>query len=140
MARQHRGTTPGEADPDTRSPGPGRNEVALSGRLSAAAQERVLPSGDALVTFRIVVPRLDATTHTAGRTGERRPGQVDTIDVVCWSARTRRTALRLGAGAGIDVEGSLRRRFFGTAEGRQSRYEVEARTLRRARGSSANDT
>ncbi|AXG13320.1 single-stranded DNA-binding protein [Intrasporangium calvum] len=140
MARQHRAATPGETGPEAGRPGPGRNEVALSGRLSAAAEERVLPSGDTLVTLRIVVPRAEATTRAGGRTGERRPGQVDTIDVVCWSARTRRTALRLEPGAGIDVEGSLRRRFFATPGGRQSRYEVEARTLRRAHGTSANDT
>lgn len=108
-----------------------RNEVRLCGRLSAPAEERTLPSGDVIVTLRIVIPRLHPTRRTGASDSESRPGQVDTIDVVCWSAGTRRKALRLDAGATIEVEGSLRRRFFATPSGRQSRYEVEARTVRR---------
>ncbi|MDT7548546.1 MAG: hypothetical protein QOE84_940, partial [Actinomycetota bacterium] len=34
-----------------------RNEVALVGRVSAPAEERVLPSGDVLLTWRVVVDR-----------------------------------------------------------------------------------
>ncbi|MDC5697458.1 single-stranded DNA-binding protein [Intrasporangium calvum] len=127
------------ASPPTRAPSSTRNEVALCGRLSAAAEERVLPSGDALVTLRVIVPRTE-TRGRRGPDGEKRQGQVDTIDVVCWSARTRRTALRLEPGVTIEVEGSLRRRFFGTPGGRQSRYEVEARTLRRLHGDGRSDT
>ena len=33
----------------------GANEVRLAGRLAAAAEERALPSGDVLVSFRLVV-------------------------------------------------------------------------------------
>jgi single-strand DNA-binding protein len=106
------------------------NEVHLCGRLSAPAEERTLPSGDVIVTLRIVVPRSRTSRRAGSSDGESRPGQVDTIDVVCWSAGTRRTALRLDAGATIEIEGSLRRRFFATPSGRQSRYEVEAQTLR----------
>ena len=35
---------------------PVRNEVLLAGRVSAAPSERELPSGDRVVTFRLVLP------------------------------------------------------------------------------------
>ncbi|HSP61202.1 MAG TPA: single-stranded DNA-binding protein, partial [Ornithinimicrobium sp.] len=57
----------------------------------------------------------------------------DTIEVACWSARTRRTASRFPGGQTVEVRGSLRRRVFGTGGGRASRYEVEAAAVRRVR-------
>ncbi len=112
---------------------PALNEVALRGRASAPGEERTLPSGDVIVTLRVVVPRDGSTAArrppSAGR--EARRAAVDTIDVVCWTARTRRVALRLAAGDGVEVEGALRRRFYGGPGGRQSRYEVEAARVRR---------
>lgn len=124
-------TTPGQ------EAAPVRNEVILWGRLAAPAEERVLPSGDAIVTLRVVIPRRG--TRLEGARAERK-GQVDTIDVVCWTKSTRRTALRLQPGATVEVEGALRRRFFGGAAGRQSRYEVEAGRLRRLAGTRSADT
>ena len=126
-------TTPTRATPkaDDGAVGDVRNEVRLCGRLSAPAEERTLPSGDVIVTLRVVIPRSRTARRTGSSDGEPRSGQVDTIDVVCWSAATRRAALRLDAGVGIEIEGSLRRRFFATPSGRQSRYEVEAQTVRR---------
>lgn len=106
-----------------------RNEVILWGRLPAAPEERVLPSGDRIVLLRVVIPRRPGPGRTEPSQLTRQ--RVDTIDVVCWSARTRRTALRLTEGEWIEVEGALRRRFFAGAGGRQSRYEVEAAVLRR---------
>jgi single-strand DNA-binding protein len=111
----------------------GRNEVVLCGRLAAPAEERELPSGDRIAMLRVVVPRGDPPRHRRAAEGPRR-ATVDTIDVVCWSAATRRTAMRLRADEQVEVEGALRRRFFGGAGGRQSRYEVEAKGLRRASG------
>ena len=116
---------------DDRAAGDVRNEVRLCGRLSAPAEERTLPSGDVIVTLRIIVPRSRTARRTGSSEGEAHSGQVDTIDVVCWSAGTRRAALRLEAGVTIEIEGSLRPRFFATPSGRQSRYEVEAQTVRR---------
>ena len=103
----------------------GHNTVTLVGRISGEVVERELPSGDELTTFRVVVPR---EVQPAG------PARGDTIDVACWSARTRRVAGRLEEGAVVAVEGALRRRFFAAGAGRASRYEVEARRLRRTRG------
>jgi single-strand DNA-binding protein len=112
-----------------------RNEVILWGRLAADAEERILPSGDTIATLRMVVTRRGGPPRprSAAASGSRR-ASVDTIDVVCWSAATRRAAMRLHAGDTIEVEGALRRRFFGSAAGRQSRYEVEAGLLRRLSG------
>lgn len=93
------------------------NEVRLRGRWTAAA-ERELPSGDVVVTARLVVPR-------AG------PG-VDTIDCAVWKAATRRRAMKVVAGSTVEVDGSLRRRFWRTPSGAASRYEVEVSALRRA--------
>ena len=106
------------------------NEVILVGRVSAAPEQRDLPSGDQVVTLRVVVDR------PPGRGSTRR--QVDVIDVACWSRRTQRSALALAADDPVRVEGSLRRRFFAAGAGRASRYEVEAARLvrvnRRAAG------
>lgn len=114
------------------------NEVQLIGRVSGVPLERELPSGDALVQLRVVVPRPAARSRRTARetdddTGAAPPRprtQVDTIDVACWTARTRAGALRLRDGAGVEVAGALRRRFFRTGAGRSSRYEVEARSIR----------
>lgn len=116
-------------------PAVARNEVAIAGRLSVTPEEKELPSGDLIVTLRVVVPR-GAAPHGRRSGGEApvRRATVDTIDVVCWTASSRRAALRLGQGEEVEVEGALRRRFFGGAAGRQSRYEVEASAVRRARG------
>ncbi len=108
------------------------NEVTLRGRLAAAAEERELPSGDRIVTLRIVVPREGGPVRRKSADGARRRATVDTIDVVCWSALTRRAALRLRPDDQVAVEGALRRRFFGGSAGPQSRYEVEAVKVRRA--------
>lgn len=99
------------------------NEVRLVGRISIDAQERELPSGDRMAQLRVVVPR----AADAG------PGRVDTIDVACWSARTRRSARGLKAQDTVEVVGALRRRFFRTGTVTVSRYEVEALTLKRLR-------
>jgi single-strand DNA-binding protein len=101
------------------------NTVTVVGRVSAAPEARVLPSGDELVSFRVIVPRAPGGRHEGART------QVDVIDIACWSARTRRSAKRLEADDDIRVEGALRRRFFRAGAGAASRYEVEARSVRR---------
>lgn len=98
------------------------NEVTLVGRVSASPEQRELPSGDRLVTLRVVVDR-PPTKGTTKRT-------VDVIDVACWSKRTQRTAAGLAADDRVRVEGALRRRFFAAGGGgRSSRYEVEATRL-----------
>ena len=99
------------------------NEVRLVGRVSAPVDERDLPSGDTVGQLRLVVPRAEGS----------RGASVDTIDVACWSGRTRLAARRLQPGDEVEVVGSLRRRFFRTGTGTASRYEVEAAGVRRLR-------
>lgn len=101
------------------------NEVRLVGRVSGEPTVRTMPSGDELVQLRVVVPRPERRGDPA------RGRQVDTIDVACWAARARRSAARLPDGQGVEVRGSLHRRFFATATGRASRYEVDATSIRR---------
>lgn len=102
------------------------NAVQLRGRISAVPQTRELPSGDLVVTFRVAVPR-------PRRRGGGSRAVVDAIDIACWTARTRGYAVRLAVGDAVEVESALRRRFFASGDGRVSRYEVEASTLRRPR-------
>jgi single-strand DNA-binding protein len=101
------------------------NEIRLVGRVSGEPTTRALPSGDAVTTLRVVVPRAPT------RPSRDRTAPVDTIDVACWTARARRSAQSLGAGQVVAVEGSLRRRFFRAGGATASRYEVEASTVRR---------
>lgn len=103
------------------------NEVRLVGRLSQAPVERVLPSGDVLWSFRVVVPR--AGPGRSGRAG------VDALDCAAWSGRARRSVRSWQPGDVVQVVGSVRRRFFRTEAGPASRVEVdvsEARLVRRA--------
>lgn len=102
------------------------NVVQLVGRVSAQPESRELPSGDELITFRLIVPR---PPSRRGGVGERTT--VDVIDIACWSARVRRAAARLSPDLTVRVEGALRRRFFQTPGGAASRYEVEATSVRR---------
>ncbi|TQJ10300.1 single-stranded DNA-binding protein [Lapillicoccus jejuensis] len=109
---------------------PGVNQVLLVGRVSTSAHEQEMPSGDVLVTLRLVVPR--PASRTLG--DRRRPRvPVDTIEIACWSAATRRRALRFSGGELVEVSGALRRRFYRAGAVALSRYEVEARSLRRVR-------
>ena len=107
---------------------PACNEVALVGRMSAPAQERTLPSGDVLLTWRVVVdrPSQRRVTPAGGRAVT-----IDTIDCVAWTRGVRRTAGTFAAGDVVRVEGALRRRFWRGEGGASSRYEVEAAVVRR---------
>ncbi len=106
-------------------PVPVLNQVRLRGRW-AGAVERELPSGDVLVSARLVVAR-DG------------PG-VDTIDCAVWRPDLRRRALAVPDGTVMEVDGSLRRRFWRTPTGPASRYEVEVTALRRASGATSAPT
>jgi single-strand DNA-binding protein len=97
-----------------------RNALELVGRLSGEPQERELPSGDRLVTFRLVVER----EQRPGAAGKSR-ARVDTLDCVAWGARVRRNALGWQDGCTLEVAGALRRRFRRTPSGPTSRVEVE---------------
>lgn len=105
-----------------------RNEVMLVGRVSGEPQERELPSGDVLVSWRVVVER--PAPRRAPPPGVRAT-TVDTLDCVAWLAPVRRTARALAEGDVVAVEGALRRRFWRAGAGAASRTEVEVEQLRR---------
>ncbi len=105
-----------------------RNEVVLVGRVAAAAEERELPSGDLLCTWRLVVDRPPTPPR---RQAVGRPVTVDTLDCTAWSAQVRRTARGLQPGDVVEVSGSLRRRFWRAGAAAASRCEVEVASVRR---------
>ena len=104
-----------------------KNEVRLVGRLSQAPEERVLPSGDSVWTFRVVVAR--------PRSAARSRQAVDAIECAAWSARARRSVSSWAADDVVEVAGALHRRFFRSGGAVASRVEVEmssGRLIRRA--------
>ena len=99
------------------------NVVRLVGDLAAAAQDRELPGGDWVSTFRVSV-RTDPTAN-----GHR--GRSDSIDCVAVTAATRNELAEYEPGDVIEVSGSLRHRYWRAGSGLNSRYEVEVVSLRR---------
>lgn len=99
-----------------------RNDVFVTGRLSTYVDERTLPSGDEVASWRLIVDR----PANASR------GGIDAIDCVAFPARLRRAAMKWQPGEVIEVEGALRRRFWRTSSGTASRFEIEvSRAVRR---------
>ncbi len=96
-----------------------RNQVTLCGRVSSAPEPRELPSGDTVVTFRLVIPR----ERTAMTAKSRQPS--DWVHCAAWSARARRSAAAWQVGDQVEVEGALRRRFYRDGGGATTRLEVE---------------
>lgn len=107
------------------APAAARNVVSLTGRVSSMPVERELPSGDRVVTFRIVMPR-EQTPMTA------KSKQVsDWVDCAAWGGRVRRSVAAWQVDDQVEIEGALRRRFFRDAGGSSTRLEVEVLTARR---------
>ena len=98
------------------------NQVALIGRLSGEAKEKVLPSGSKVVEFRLIIER------EKDRSGSKQ--LVDTIDIAAWSAAGRKSALKLDENAWISVNGAIRRRFWQSPTGLASRWQVEASEIK----------
>ena len=101
------------------------NEVRLVGRMAVEPSRRELPSGDVLVSFRVVVSR-------APRRGAKAGGPtVDTLDCAAWRADVQRSVARVADGDLVELHGSLRRRFWRVGTGAASRSEVEVVRLKR---------
>ncbi len=99
------------------------NEVRIRGRVAAVPEERELPSGDRIVTARLVVAR------PAGAARQRQP--VDVLDCVAWTRRAQRLVAGWAPGSVVEVEGAIRRRFRRRAGAVTSRVEIEVRRARR---------
>jgi single-strand DNA-binding protein len=98
---------------------PGQNSVALRGRVSSAPLERELPSGDTILTFRMVLVRDKSPMTTRSKQSS------DWVDCVAWGGRARRSVATWRVDDIVEIEGALRRRFF-RMDGRTStRVEVE---------------
>lgn len=110
--------------------GESRNEVVLIGRVSGTPQQRELPSGDLLVSWRVVLER--PPTRRPRRPGSRQV-TIDVVDCVAWAAGARRAARGLSDGDVVWLQGALRRRFWRGGAGANSRTEVEVASLRRLR-------
>lgn len=108
---------------------PHRNSILLTGRLADVPEERTLPSGDVIVSFRLVVAR-DAVRRDKLRP-DRPVVTVDTLECTGWRADVRRTARTWQAGDVIEVNGALRRRFFRAGPAAASRYSVEVAKAKR---------
>jgi single-strand DNA-binding protein len=89
------------------------NDVLLRGRVSQEAVEKLLPSGDKVVEFRLIVSR------------DNQSG-VDTLDIGSWNSKSRRTALSLLPDEWVEISGSIHRRFWSSPAGIASRWQVEA--------------
>jgi single-strand DNA-binding protein len=90
------------------------NVVVVKGRLSRQPEWRELGSGDVVVSYELTVDR---------------PGEKAETVPVSWPPQTERAAEKaasLEAGDELVVVGRVRRRFFRTAAGTQSRTEVVA--------------
>jgi single-strand DNA-binding protein len=111
---------------------PDRNDVALRGRVAAAPVALELPSGDPLVTLRLVVRRPPPTSPRKGAP------VVDTFDCSAWRAGVRRTVRAWAEGDVVEVAGSLRRRFWRGPTGPHSRWEIELTSARRISRSGAS--
>lgn len=101
------------------------NEVRIRGRVSRPPEERVLPSGDVLWTFRVVVRR------SPDRSGSQQT--VDVLECAAWSPRARRSVAAWSADDLVEVCGAVRRRFFRAGGAPTSRVEIEMVSGRRVR-------
>lgn len=105
------------------------NEVRLTGRVTSGPEERTLPSGDVIVTFRMSMGR----SPTPGSRGSRQ--RSDWVDCVAFGGRARHTVGSWQPGDRVSVEGALRRRFYRAGDGSATRLELEVlKATRVARG------
>lgn len=106
-----------------------RNDVVLRGRLSAPAEVRTMPSGDTVVSFRLIVRRPEP----------RARGQsVDVLTCISYDRALQRRAAAWQPGDSVEVEGALQRRFWRTGTGTASVCEVNCRRGRKVpRGAAA---
>jgi single-strand DNA-binding protein len=101
------------------------NEVCLRGRVSGVPAERELPSGDRVVSARLIVARPPGLARQRQR--------VDVLDCVAWTPKLRQVLGRWQPGAVVEVRGAIRRRFRRGPVGLTSRVEIEVASARRVR-------
>jgi single-strand DNA-binding protein len=120
------------ADPPADDPDEAANDVRLVGRVTSVPVVVDLPSGDALVSFRISVPRSAGAAKAVATTNQR----VDSIPCSAWSAALRRRIAGWRPGDTVEVTGAVCCRFYQAGGATRSRVEVvasSARIIRRSR-------
>lgn len=126
-------TRPTRSGPPEEDGEPGVNDVRLLGRLTSVPVVVDLPSGDALVSFRVSVPRRPGVP----RSGSTAAGQrVDSIPCSAWSAPLRRRIASWRPGDTVEVSGAVCCRFYQAGGATRSRVEVvvsSAKIIRRSR-------
>jgi single-strand DNA-binding protein len=134
-----------EGSPIASAGHPDRNEVALTGRLSAAPTERVLRSGSRLTAFRLIVRRpVTAAPSVVGTTGLSaistagedvpkavRRNTVDVVDCAVWDADLATALAGVTSGDYLAVRGALRRRFTSSGGRPMSWFTVEVAAIER---------
>lgn len=103
------------------------SEARIVGRLGARVEQRVLPSGDTVTTFTVVVDRPLRDRAAGGGTN------VDAIACRTFRAPVARRLESLAVGDWVRAEGPLRRRFWRTGAALGSAMEVDVRRLERIR-------
>ncbi|MDQ3714461.1 MAG: single-stranded DNA-binding protein, partial [Actinomycetota bacterium] len=96
------------------------NDVHLIGRLAEAPVHKTMPSGDAAVSFRLVVRRPPAAV---------RRQNTDSIECTSYRAVTVKAAAGWAPGDVFEVHGALHRRFWRDGSATRSAYEVDVRTV-----------
>lgn len=105
------------------------NEVHLIGRLAEEPVNKIMPSGDAAVSFRIVVRRPPAAV---------RRQSTDSLECTSYRAATVKAAAGWAVGDVFEIHGALHRRFWRGESGTRSAYEVDVRTVRRVSRAAAD--
>jgi len=101
---------------------PSLNRVTLVGRLTRDPELRYIPSGAAVISFRIAVNR-----RYKAQSGEWKD-DTTFVDVVAWQALAERLNESLKKGSPVLVEGRLASRQWETQDG-QKRSTVEVRAI-----------
>lgn len=109
----------------------GHSSVHVVGRLGQQSQTKEMPSGDEITTFTVVVPR-------SGKLREGSP-RVDSLACQTMRAGIRNKVRTWPAGAWVELEGTLRRRFWQGGNGLASATEIEVTRLVRVRESMGVD-
>ncbi|NUW32259.1 hypothetical protein HTZ77_12565 [Nonomuraea sp. SMC257] len=94
-----------------------RNEVVLAGRVSVAAEDKRLPSGDTLTRWRLAVRR--DRPHPKGGV------MTDSIPCITFAPEVAAVVRDVGPDDPLEVRGAFRCRIYGPSSGKIWRYEVE---------------
>ncbi|MBN6055419.1 hypothetical protein JYK22_26020, partial [Nonomuraea sp. RK-328] len=94
-----------------------RNEVVLAGRVSVAAEDKRLPSGDTLTRWRLAVRR--DRPHPKGGV------MTDSIPCITFAPEVAAVVREVGPDDPLEIRGAFRCRIYGPSSAKIWRYEVE---------------